>query len=252
MGSPTNEVGRNPTNENQTQVTLTQGFFMGKFEVTQIEFLSVVGSYPQGFTGPYVNSDPMNYITDTSYAQNSATNYCALLTTRDLALFRIPAGWAYRLPTEAEWEYACRAGTATVFHYGNALYNNTNQGTLAWFNGQFPYPLTGPSDPTGIKPGGPTNVGSFLPNAFGLYDMHGNVTELCQDTMPLPIQIPVADPVGPLTNPIVNLGIFRIIRGGSWFHEGAQCRSAFRATQSTSPTGGPISGFRVVLAPAGP
>ena len=107
-----------------------------------------------------------------------ATNYCALLTERERLAGRLPEGYVYRLPTEAEWEYACRAGTTSAFHYGPALRSG-----MANFRGRYEYDsLVGTTEnPAGIWLGRTTEVGSYAPNAWGLYDMHGNVWEWCQD-----------------------------------------------------------------------
>jgi formylglycine-generating enzyme required for sulfatase activity len=114
MGSPTSEAQRN-SDETQHTVTLTQGFYMGKYAVTQGEYLALMGSNPSYFTG-----DLNRPVEQVSWID--ATNYCAHLTQQEQAAGRLPVGWVYRLPTESEREYACRAGTTTAFHYGNALH----------------------------------------------------------------------------------------------------------------------------------
>ncbi|MCX6930556.1 MAG: formylglycine-generating enzyme family protein, partial [Verrucomicrobia bacterium] len=111
MGSPTNEVDRQNDEGPQTQVTLTRGFFLGRYEVTQGEYLSVIGSNPSSSTGD--TNRPVETVN-----WYDATNYCAQLTARERLAGRLPAGWAYRLPTEAEWEYASRAGSTNRFSYG--------------------------------------------------------------------------------------------------------------------------------------
>ena len=129
MGRPSTEAVRN-SDEGQHQVTLPRGFWMGQYEVTQGEYLDVMGSNPSHFRngvsadccggngGPITDElrHPVEHL-----SWEDATNYCGKLTERELAAGRIPAGWRYRLPTEAEWEYACRAGTTTAFYYGPAL-----------------------------------------------------------------------------------------------------------------------------------
>lgn len=248
IGSPVDEVGRS-TNENQTVVTLTQGFFMGKFEVTQARYLSVLGAYPilgtnadGSYKGSVSNNFPIGYV-----YWDEAANYCVQLTLQSLAASRIPPGWAYRLPSEAEWEYACRAGSTTVFNLGNALYNDTVQGSLANFDGTNPYPPH--SDLVGIKLEGPTTVGSYPPNAFGLYDMHGNAAEYCLDSPAGTTLPPYAG--GSVTNPLVTDGSIHVVRGGFYSSPGSDCRSARRALTSVSFPA-LLNGFRVVLAPGGP
>lgn len=242
MGSPSNEAGRAAEEGPQTLVTLTQGFFIGKFEVTEAEYVSVSGGFPA--TSCSTTKNP-SFAVD-CVVWDEATNYCGMLTARDLAAFRIPPGWAYRLPSEAEWEYACRAGTSTVFCYGNALYNTTNQ-TLANFHGANPYPPIPTNDPTGINLTGPVKVGSYGPNAFGIYDVHGNLGEWCQDANTTATPPPY--PGGSVTNPVSSSGLFHVYRGGAYFTTGVGCRSAARSVSVTGQSG---HGFRVVLAPAGP
>src|SRR6185503_12034619 len=125
MGSPTNEQDRNIFEGPQTTVTLTRGFWIGKHEVTQGEYLDVTGTNPSDFPGEL--SRPISSVT-----WFDATNYCWLLTQRELAAGRIPVGSKYRLPTEAEWECAARAGTTTRFSYGDdpSYASLTN---YAWF-----------------------------------------------------------------------------------------------------------------------
>ena len=129
MGSPETEAERWSEEGPQTVVTLTRGFFMGKYELTQGEYAEVMGSNPSGFrngtvggwggTGDAVTNDVSHPVENVSWYD--ATNYCAALTEREREAGRLPSGWVYRLPTEAEWEYACRGGTTSAFHYGPAL-----------------------------------------------------------------------------------------------------------------------------------
>jgi hypothetical protein len=148
MGSPASEVDRGADEGPQTQVTLTRGFFMGRYEVTQGEYLSVIGSNPSYFTG---NANrPVEMVN-----WYEATNYCGKLTAAERLAGRLPAGWAYRLPTEAEWEYACRAGSTNRFSYGNDP-GYTQLANYAWYIA---------NSGSGTHP-----VGGKLPNRWGLFD----------------------------------------------------------------------------------
>jgi formylglycine-generating enzyme required for sulfatase activity len=223
LGSPTNEVGHQSDESPQTIVTLSHGFWMGRFPVTQRDYLAVTGSNPSGFPGDL--DRPVE-----SVSWFAASNYCALLTQQDLAAGRIPPGSHYRLPTEAEWECAARAGSSTRFYYGDDP-DLTSLSNYAWFgahNGITTHP-----------------VGQKLPNAWGLYDMEGNVWEWCQDWYgPYPGGA-VTNPQGPVSNPIG----FKVIRGGAWESSEFDCRSARRSIEGASPfISDFIIGFRVVLA----
>lgn len=221
MGSPTNEPLRG-SDEVRHTVNITQGFYMSKYEVTQGEFLSVVGSNPSFFTGS--SNLPVESVT-----WSAATNYCARLTAREAAAGRLPAEWTYRLPTEAEWEYACRAGTTTAYTTGSTL-----DKSLANYN---------PGDGTAV--GKPTPVGSYPPNAWGLYDMMGNEWEWCQDLYGAYPTNTVSDPAGAAT------GTARVFRGGAWYFDKDQTRSAWRGSVFTTLYNSAY-GFRVVVAPVRP
>ena len=233
MGSPASEPARD-TDETQHTVTLTKGFCMGKYEVTQSEYAAVMGSNPSNFQGGNLPVETVSW--------NDAVAYCAALTARERSAGRLPASYVYRLPTESEWEYACRAGTTTAFHYGAALRSG-----MANFDGHYEYPPCGSStyycyNPSGIYLQRTTSVGSYAPNAWGLYDLHGNVWEWCQDWYGAYPSGSVSDPQGAPT------GKGRVIRGGRWLDDAYFCRSALR--YSYYPTYRIFSlGFRVVLAP---
>jgi formylglycine-generating enzyme required for sulfatase activity len=224
MGSPTNEVDRWDWEGPQTAVTISRGFWIGKYEVTQGEYLAVMGSNPSFFTGD--TNRPVERVN-----WYDATNYCATLTQRERTAGRIPTNSVYRLPSEAEWEYACRAGTTTRFSHGDDP-GYTNLTNYAWYEG---------------NSGGTTHpVGQKLPNPWGLYDVHGNVWEWCQDWLSesLPGGIAV-DPQGPA------MGSARVIRGGLWCNAAGACRSASRG--ACDPGYGDYGiGFRAVLAPGQP
>jgi formylglycine-generating enzyme required for sulfatase activity len=229
MGSPDLESGRVTDEGPQTIVRLSRPYWIGKYEVTQAEYVSVMGSNISSFF--WSPNLPVDFA-----LFSHATNYAYQLTLRERAAGRLPAGYVYRLPTEAEWEYACRGGTITPFGVGNGT---TLSATQANFDGGFPYggaPKSTNLNYTQI-------VGSYAPNAWGIYDMHGNVWEWCQDFYgPYPGGR-VTDPQGPAT------GTEHVLRGGAYDSVGKSCRSARR--DHRPPTyKNTIQGFRVVLAPA--
>lgn len=253
MGSPDSEPVPVPYASPQTRVTISRGFWMGKYEVTQAEYAAVMGSNPSYFNGdrrgmPYSDQD---YGTDWSrpveqVSWNDAVTYCAALTARERSAGRLPAGYVYRLPTEAEWEYACRAGTTTSFHYGSVLRSG-----MANFDGRDGYPPCGNHHWTCWNPSAfylwrTTAVGSYAPNAWGLHDMHGNVWEWCQDwwasSLPGGSE---TDPQGPAS------GSHRVFRGGNWHTAAIVCHSAWRSIGHAAHRYGD-RGFRVVLAPSQP
>ena len=222
MGSPTNEVDRSLDESPQTTVTFTLPLWMGTYHVTQQEFLSVTGLNPSAST------NNLAFPVDT-LSWDDATNYCILRTQQELASGKIPGGFQYRLPTEAEWEYACRAGTTTRFNYGDDP-GYTNLVNHAWYS---------------VNSGGASHLGGQKPaNAWGLYDMHGNLYEWCQDYYG-------TYPGGSVTNytapPDIN---GRVLRGGSWDTSiPSFLRSAFRIADDEDNNTVLDYGFRVVLAP---
>lgn len=217
MGSPGAEVGRNSDEGPQTLVTLTRAFYMGKYEVTQSEYAKVSGTNAAAFpTNPNL---PMEMV-----SWPDAMAHCHRLNQREAAAGRLPAGWAYRLPTEAEWEYCCRAGKATRYSFGDDL-TGTEIAKYAWFGE--------------VNTGRTRPVGTKLPNPWGLYDMHGNVWELCLDAWTYT--------GGSATNP-QGTGSGRMTRGGSWHSSAARCRAASRNPYDTVGREAWV-GFRVVLAP---
>jgi formylglycine-generating enzyme required for sulfatase activity len=212
-------------------VTISRPFWIGRYEVTQAQYQAVMGSNPSFFQGasyPNAAQRPVERVT-----WNNAVAYCAALTASEQAAGRVPAGYVYRLPTEAEWEYCCRAGTTTEFHFGPTL-----------VCGQANFFFSNHSN-TNCNSGGQTAVvGSYAPNAWGLHDMHGNVWEWCQDGWDFSANYPS----GAVTDPFVASGPLRVFRGGSWNYNSNYCRSANRFGLNPSVTFN-FNGFRVVLAP---
>ncbi|MCP5022365.1 MAG: formylglycine-generating enzyme family protein [bacterium] len=202
-------------------VTISQDFWMGRHEVTQTEYSALIGSNPSLVSGAKRPVEQVSW--------NDAVAYCTALTAQEKALGNLPVGYEYRLPTEAEWEYACRAGTTTEFNVGADLY---------CADARFNYSFHGNSS---CGSSSTVNVGSYPANAFGLHDMHGNVSEWCLDTYS-------SYSVGAVTDPFVTGGPDRVFRGGSWAHSSDVCRSAGRYSWIPSNSNGRV-GFRVVLAP---
>lgn len=230
MGSPTNEVGRHENEGPLTHVTITRGYWLGKYEVTCGQCVQVVGRTPLG-TSSGEGDMPID---GSSWVY--ATNFCCRLTSQEAKQGRLPAGYEYRLPTEAEWEYACRAGTRTRFSFGDDESSMPSYGRCG----------------AGLP--APAPIGRRDPNPWGLYDMHGNVSEWCLGWLgPLYPGGEMVDPVGAI--PTLGEGSTRreiaALRGGTWHIEPVHCRSAHRdCARQLSPTrylGG--VGFRVALAP---
>jgi formylglycine-generating enzyme required for sulfatase activity len=225
MGSPTNDL-EGLVDETQHTVTLTKGFYFGKFLVTQADYLVVIGRNPSFFNGGAYGTDLSRPVEQVSW--NDATNYCAQRTQQEAAAGLIPAGSQYRLPTEAEWEYACRAWTSTRLYYGEDP-GYTEVASYAWY-----------SD----NSGGMTHpVGQLLPNLWGLYDMVGNVFQWCHDWYGAYPTGTVIDPQGPAS------GSGRVCRGCGWRFDANNCRSAGQRVSDAPPNfSAPGFGFRVVLA----
>ena len=229
MGSPPTEKERLSYEGPQTQVTLSEGFWMGRYEVTQAEYLDVTGANP---SQNWLPSAPVNCV-----SWYNATNYCSRLTAREEQAGRQPVGYVFRLPTEAEWEYACRAGTTTAFHYGSALRSG-----MAAFDGRYEYDaaIGTIQNSEGIAPRELTQGGRYAPNGWGLYDMHGSLWEWCWDDLG-------PYPGGSLRDPVGYTGGWsHMHRGGRWYGPAVDARSAVRYSCGMDAI---IShGFRVVLA----
>ena len=203
MGLPTTEVGYE--DKTQHKVTLTKPFYMGKYEVTQGQWESVMGNNPSYFKGAKLP------VTDVSW--DDSQDFIKKLNEK--------TNGDYRLPTEAEWEYACRAGTTTAYSFGDNI-------TAKNANYNF-----------GVKIVKPVAVGGYKPNAFGLYDMHGNVWEWCEDWYAAYPKESVIDPKGPAT------GRRRVLRGGSFFSDASDVRSSARFYNELTSRDGSF-GFRMV------
>jgi formylglycine-generating enzyme required for sulfatase activity len=233
LGSPTNEVDRLSSEGPQTAVTISRGFWIGKYEVTQGEFTAMGSSNPSWFNGNRTAQGGANYGTDLSrpveeVSWDGAVAYCEQLTTRERAAGRIATNSVYRLPTEAEWEYACRGWTSTRFSDGEDP-SYTNLTDYAWYSDNSSL-ITHP-------------VGQKLPNPWGLYDMQGNVWEWCQDWFGVYPGGIALDPQGPAT------GAYHVVRGGRWNGLAGDCRSASRFTSVSPILQLHYVGFRVVLSP---
>jgi uncharacterized protein (TIGR02996 family) len=217
MGSPEGEPGRYYDEDPRHKAQITRAFYLGVYPVTQAQYQGVTGTNPSHFRdrgegAPLVRAIDTGNFPVECVSWHDAVELCARLSALPA---ESSAGRVYRLPTEAEWEYACRAGTTTLFHYGDALSSD-----LANFDG---------TQPEGNVPRSRNlkrtcAVGSYPPNVFGLYDMHGNVWEWCHDWFDESYysHSPARDPAGPAA------GSRRALRGGGWFYGAKTCRSAFR------------------------
>jgi len=200
-----------PDEKPVTKVSISKPFYFGKYEVTQEQWQAVMGSNPSYYKGTNLPVEQVSW--------NAAQGFLTNLNDR-------VKGYRFRLPTEAEWEYACRAGTTTRYSFGDG---DAALPEYGWFTGN------------GERKTHP--VGEKKPNPWGLYDMHGNVWEWCQDWYgPLPGGR-VTDPRGPV------FGINRVFRGGSWGIAASRCRSAYRVWNKPGYRDYTL-GFRVALGPA--
>lgn len=200
------------------EVRISRGFWLGKFEVTQHEYQAIMGENPSNWKGDDLPVERVNW--------HKAVEFCEKLTERERRAGRLPDGYVYRLPTEAEWEYAARGGNRSRgFTYAGS--NNLDEVAWHWDNSNS---RTHP-------------VGRKQPNELGLYDMTGNVWEWVHDWYQNNYSgLAATDPSGPRT------GSFRVYRGGSWNITASICRVAYR-NRITPSNKFSLLGFRVSLAP---
>ena len=214
MGSPDSEKDGASDEKSQHKVRITKPFYLGKCLVTQEQWEAVMGSNPSKFKGP---KNPVETV-----SWDDCQKFLGKLNAKSAA-----GGGTFQLPTEAQWEYACRAGSKTRYSFGD---DKTRLGDYAWYgkNSHKPHP-----------------VGEKKPNAWGLYDVHGNVWEWCQDRYDggYYAKSPMDDPTGPTG------GSSRVIRGGGWLNPAGRCRSAYRYGNRPGYRSYTL-GLRVSLVPA--
>jgi formylglycine-generating enzyme required for sulfatase activity len=224
MGSPTTEAGRGG-DETQHQVTLSHGFYLGKHEVTQAQYQTIMNGNPSG-----LNADPSQFKGSNRPVEKVSWNDAQIFLTRlnemEQTAGRLPTGWKYVLPTEAQWEYACRAGTTTAYSWGNDI--NSSRANYNWDGGA--------TDGNDFKQ--TRDVGQYAANPWGFFDMHGNVWEWVSDWKANYPGGAQTNPEGPAS------GSTRVNRGGSWNNGGSYLRSAKR--NNYTPDGRVTGiGFRV-------
>lgn len=262
MGSPENESGRFPW-EVYHKVVISEDFWIGKYEVTQAQYQAVMGKNPSLIKNLQAPVDGVTWY--------QAMDFCEKLN--EITKGKRPEGYIYSLPTEAQWEYACRAGTTTSLNHGENMIlkgqnNSPNLDSLGWYGGNCGRNFTKKHSDTitfvdrlsdiskwpekqypDDECGGSHPVGQKIPNSWGLYDMHGNVSEWCLDHTDYKdgkysreaYQNGIVDPCG-------KSGTDRIVRGGSWLDFARDCRSA--AKMMLYPGNRDIHvGFRVALIP---
>ena len=217
MGSPATEAGRG-TDETEHNVSLTHGFYLGKYEVTQAQYEAVMAGNANS-----LSADPSHYKGGNRPVENLSWDNIQIFLSRlnEQQSDNLPAAWNYVLPTESQWEYACRAGTTTAYSWGDSI-ASTNAN----------YNASGYSQTR--------DVGLYAANPWGFFDMHGNVWEWTADwyQATYPTGNPVVDPTGPSS------GALRLFRGGSWINNDSELRSAKRFDYTPSTRYSNV-GFRI-------
>ena len=226
MGSPANEKGRKDDDEDQVRVTLTKGFWLGKHEVTQGEWRLIMGTQP--WSGEEYVKEGSEYAA-TYVSWDDAMEFCRKLTEQERRAGRSPSGWEFTLPTEAQWEYACRASSTTRFAFGD---DESRLKDYAWFD----------VNAYDVDEKYAHEVGRKLGNAWGLRDMHGNVWELCRgwygEKLP-----------GGRDPEVIARASNRVCRGGCWAYSSSNCRSANRLRRSPGGRSSDV-GFRLAILPS--
>ncbi len=219
MGSPEDEIGRYK-NESLHLVTITKPFYIGKYEVTQSQYSTLMDKNPSKYIGANNPVETVSY--------DDAKAFCDKMNLKYLNI--LPKGYKFDLPTEAQWEYACRAGTNTALNNGKNLTKEDacpNLDEVAWYS----------------KNSGETTheVGQKKPNAWGIYDMHGNVWEWCLDSTS-------GEPFSSeaVTDPIGTTGPYKIMRGSAWKFDSTMCRSAHRFGADSNKSSN-LAGFRLAI-----
>jgi sulfatase modifying factor 1 len=234
MGSPPGETGHRP-DEAQVDVTLTKGFWIAKFEATQSDWRRIVGGFPNRAPAAETGKGDDVPVYWVNFAE--AEGFCRVSTDGARSAALLPHGWEFRLPTEAQWEYACRAGTVTATSFGDRLGRS-----LANFSGT---PLNGGDDGPAVRRA--SRVGSYPANAWGICDMHGNIFEWCRDWYHARLPGGVDPDLHDVKGTANRDGTYsRVRRGGAWSEDGWACRSALRLRYEPDRRSDHI-GFRVAV-----